>query len=149
MRTTTLGRSTLEVSVLGLGTMTFGAESDEAESHRVLDAFAGAGGTLVDTADVYADGRSEEIVGSWLARRPGARPGLRIATKGRFGVTGQPGASLRADYLRSALDASLRRLGLDAVDLYQIHGPDRRTPLEEVAAFLAAALESGRAAHVG
>jgi aryl-alcohol dehydrogenase (NADP+) len=149
VRTIGLGGTGLEVSVLGLGTMTFGAEADEAASHRILDAFTGAGGTLVDTADVYADGRSEEIIGSWLARRPGGRDRVRLATKGRFAVSGQPGASLRAEYLRRALDASLRRLGVDEVELYQVHGPDRRTPLEEVATFFAEALGSGRVGHVG
>ncbi len=149
MRTTTVGRGGLEVSVLGLGTMTFGAEADEAASHRILDAFVDAGGTLIDSADVYSDGRAEEILGSWLAARPAVRQRVRIATKGRFAVSGQPGASLRADYLRGALDASLRRTGLDAVDLYQVHGPDRTTPLEETAAFFAGALESGRVGFVG
>ena len=118
---TQLGTAGPMVSTLGLGTMTFGAETGPAEAHRMLDTYAAAGGTLLDCADVYADGRSEEIVGTW----PGARDGVLVATKGRFPVTGQPGASLRAGYLRGALDASLRRLRRDAVDIYQAHGPDR------------------------
>lgn len=145
MRMTQLGTAGPMVSTLGLGTMTFGAETGPAEAHRMLDTYAAAGGTLLDCADVYADGRSEEIVGTW----PGARDGVLVATKGRFPVTGQPGASLRAGYLRGALDASLRRLRRDAVDVYQAHGPDRGTPLEEVAEFFAATLASGRAAYVG
>jgi aryl-alcohol dehydrogenase-like predicted oxidoreductase len=149
MRMTTLGSTGFEVSTLGLGTMTFGAESEPEQSHRILDAFVDAGGTLLDCADVYADGRSEEIVGRWLAGRQGMRDRVQLATKGRFAVTGQPGASLRAEYLQRALDASLRRLGVDDVELYQIHGPDRGTPLAEVAEFFAEALTSGRVGHVG
>ncbi|MCY7340414.1 MAG: aldo/keto reductase [Pseudonocardia sp.] len=148
MRTTTMGRKGPEVSVLGLGTMTFGAETEQDEAHRMLDTFVDAGGTLLDCADVYADGRSEEIVGRWL-ERDGNRTRVRIATKGRFAVTGQPGASLRADYLRYALDRSLARLRISDVDIYQVHGPDRSTPLDEVAGFFAEALQSGRVGYVG
>lgn len=144
MHTTQLGTAGPTVSTIGLGTMTFGAETEPAEAHRILDTYAAAGGTLLDCADVYADGLSEEIVGAW----PG-HDGVLVATKGRFPVTGQPGAGLRAEYLRRALDASLRRLRRDAVDLYQVHGPDRSTPLEEVAEFFAETLASGRAAYVG
>jgi aryl-alcohol dehydrogenase-like predicted oxidoreductase len=149
MKTTTLGRTGPQVSVIGLGTMTFGQESEPAESHAILDAFVDAGGTLLDCADVYAGGRSEEILGEWLAAHPGVRDRVQVATKGRFAVPGQSGSGLGAEYLRRALDASLRRLGQPDVDLYQIHGPDRSTPLEEVAGFLAEVLRSGRAGHVG
>jgi len=149
MRTNTLGAAGPEVSAIGLGTMTFGQETDAPEAHRILDTYVAAGGTLVDTADVYAGGESEEIVGRWFAADPTRRNRVRIATKGRFAVPGQPGAGLSAEYLRRALDASLKRLGLPDVDLYQIHGPDRATPLDEVAGFLTEALESGRVAHIG
>jgi aryl-alcohol dehydrogenase-like predicted oxidoreductase len=149
MHTNTLGAAGPAVSAVGLGTMTFGQETDAAEAHRILDTYVGAGGTLVDTADVYAGGESEEIVGRWFAADPARRDRARIATKGRFAVPGQPGAGLSAEYLRRALDASLKRLGLPDVDLYQIHGPDRATPLDEVAGFLTEALVSGRVAHVG
>ena len=81
----TLGGSGCAVSTYALGTMTFGAETDEAESHAQLDAFVEAGGTLVDTADVYAGGASEEIIGRWLADRPAdVRDRVVLATKGRF-----------------------------------------------------------------
>src|SRR3954462_7938720 len=81
----TLGRSGCAVSTLALGTMTFGAETDEAGSHAQLDRFAAAGGTLIDTADVYSRGVSEEIIGRWLARQPAEIRGqLVLATKGRF-----------------------------------------------------------------
>jgi aryl-alcohol dehydrogenase-like predicted oxidoreductase len=138
-----------EVSRLALGTMTFGAESDEAAAQEILDVFVEAGGVLIDTADVYADGQSERFIGEWLRARPGMRDQVVLATKGRFPVTGQPGASLRASYLRSALDASLTRLAVDHVDLYQVHGPDLSTPLEEVAEFFQEAVASGKTTYVG
>src|SRR5215468_4894191 len=87
----TLGRSGCAVSSLALGTMTFGAESDEAGAHRQLDRFVDAGGTLVDTADVYSAGASEEIIGRWLASRPADVTGrVVLATKGRFPVDDSP-----------------------------------------------------------
>ncbi|HZA77857.1 MAG TPA: aldo/keto reductase, partial [Acidimicrobiales bacterium] len=102
-----LGQRGPEVSRLALGTMTFGAESDEAAAQEILDVFVDAGGVLIDTADVYTDGLSERLIGAWLRARPSRRERVLLATKGRFPVTGQPGASLRASYLRAALDASL------------------------------------------
>jgi aryl-alcohol dehydrogenase-like predicted oxidoreductase len=144
-----LGQSGAQVSRIGLGTMTFGAESDEGASRVILDEFVDAGGTLVDTADVYSDGVSEEWIGRWLRDRPGVRERIFLATKGRFPITDQPGASLRPEYLRRALDASLRRLGVDHVDLYQAHAPDEHTSMEELADFFAEAVESGKTRYVG
>ena len=117
-----LGGSGCAVSSLCLGTMTFGAETDEAGAHAQLDRFAAAGGTMVDTADVYAGGRSEEIIGRWFASRPAdlTEP-VVLATKGRFSpLRPAPpnGVGLSARHLTRALDASLGRLGLDSVDLY-------------------------------
>src|SRR5450432_3084376 len=129
----TLGSSGCAVSSLCLGTMTFGAETDEAGSYAQLDRFIEAGGNFVDTADVYAAGRSEEIIGRWFADRPAdlTEP-VVLATKGRFGLDDSPnGAGLSARHLTRALDASLRRLGLESVDLYQVHAWDPLTPLEE------------------
>src|ERR1700746_1628502 len=130
-----LGGSGCVVSSLCLGTMTFGAETDETGAHAQLDRFLEAGGTLVDTADVYGDGRSEEIIGHWPARRPAALPEpVVLATKGRFSSSPSDapnGAGLSARHLTRALDASLRRLGRDAVDLYQVHAYDPLTPLAE------------------
>src|ERR1700757_3497391 len=131
----TLGNSGCAVSSLCLGTMTFGVETDETVAHQQLDRFLEAGGTMVDTADVYGDGRSEEIIGGWFARRPaeGTEP-VGLATKGRFGSShfDRPnGTGLSARHLTRALDASLRRLGRDAVDLYQVHAFDALTPMEE------------------
>src|SRR3712207_1649423 len=133
MRYRLLGRSGCAVSELCLGTMTFGAETDEAGSHEQLDLFVEAGGTLIDTADVYSAGVSEEIIGRWLAARPGdlTEP-VVLATKGRFATDQRPnGNGLSACHLTRALDASLRRLGVDSVDLYQVHAYDAYTPLDE------------------
>ena len=114
----TLGPTGTVVSTLCLGTMTFGTESDEQTAQRQLDRFVEAGGNFVDTADVYAAGVSEQIVGRWLAARPGAREQLVLATKGRFPVGDGPNdGGLSRPRLARALDASLRRLGVEAVDL--------------------------------
>jgi aryl-alcohol dehydrogenase-like predicted oxidoreductase len=146
-----LGRSGCAVSVVALGTMTFGAESSEDVAHAQLDRFFEAGGTLVDTADVYAGGASEEIIGRWLARQNASlRDQVVLATKGRFN-TG-PGANdvgLSRKHLRSALDASLRRLGVDTVDLYQVHAFDPVTPLDETLEFLDDAVHAGKVQYIG
>jgi aryl-alcohol dehydrogenase-like predicted oxidoreductase len=147
----TLGRSGCVVSNLTLGTMTFGTETDEAGSHAQLDAFVDAGGTLIDTADVYSAGVSEEIIGRWLARQPAeVRGQVVLATKGRF-ATGKGhndlGSSRR--HLRDALDASLRRLGIERVELYQMHAFDPLTPLDETLEFLDDAVAAGKIDYVG
>lgn len=139
-----LGRGPV-VSRLALGTMTFGAETAEADAHEQLDAFIAAGGTMVDTADVYAGGESERIVGRWLADR---RVDVTIATKGRFDPpAGSPGAS-RHSLVRS-VDASLARLRVDAVDLYLVHGWDPVTPVEETLDTLSALVREGKVKNVG
>ena len=147
----TLGNSGCAVSAFGLGTMTFGAETDEPGAHAQLDQFAAAGGTLVDTADVYADGRSEEIIGRWLAARPaGITEPVVLATKGRFPLDGSPnGAGLSARHLTRALDASLRRLGVESVDLYQVHAFDPWTPLEETVRTLDGFIRAGKIRYYG
>ena len=98
--------------------MTFGAETDEAGSHAQLDRFVEAGGTLVDTADVYSAGGSEAIIGRWFADRPSdLTERVVLATKGRFPMGDEPNAlGLSTRHLTRALDASLERLGLDVVD---------------------------------
>jgi aryl-alcohol dehydrogenase-like predicted oxidoreductase len=147
----TLGASGAVVSTFALGTMTFGREADEAGSHAQLDAFVEAGGTFIDTADVYAGGMSEEIIGRWLAKRPeDVRSQVVLATKGRFGMGPGPndlGTSRR--HLRNALDASLGRLGVDHVDLYQLHAWDPITPLEETLRFLDDAVQAGKIGYPG
>ena len=147
----TLGRSGCSVSALALGTMTFGAETDEAGAHEQLDLFVEAGGTLVDLADVYSAGAAEEIVGRWLADRPAdVRDRVVLATKGRFPMGEEPNALGNSRrHLRRALDASLRRLGVDHVDLYQLHAWDPLTPLEESLRFLDDAVSAGKVGYPG
>src|SRR5215470_2924268 len=147
----TLGRSGCTVSSLALGTMTFGAETAEPEAHRQLDRFVSAGGTLVDTADVYNSGVSEEIIGRWLASRPAdITERIVLATKGRFPTDDSPnGVGLSAVHLTRALDGSLRRLGVDAVDLYQLHAYDPWTPLEETLRTLDGFVRAGKIRYYG
>jgi aryl-alcohol dehydrogenase (NADP+) len=147
----TLGRSGCAVSSVCLGTMTFGTETGEAAAHQQLDQFIDAGGTLVDTADVYSRGASEEIIGRWFASRPAqVTERVVLATKGRFPLGGAPNdAGLSAVHLTRALDASLRRLGRDAVDLYQVHAYDPLTPLEETLRTLDGFVRSGKIRYYG
>lgn len=147
----TLGRSGCAVSNLCLGTMTFGQETDEAGSHAQLDAFVEAGGNLVDTADVYSAGTSEQIIGRWFANRPAdlTEP-VVLATKGRFPTDDFPnGSGLSTRHLTRALDASLRRLGLDAIDLYQVHAFDPLTPLDETLRTLDGFIRAGKIRYYG
>jgi len=150
MRYRTLGNSGAIVSTFALGTMTFGTEADEATSHAILDDYVAAGGNFIDTADVYSAGVSEEIIGRWLAAHPAEREQVVIATKGRFPMGVGPndlGTSRR--HLTRALDASLRRLGTDQIDLYQMHAWDAVTPLEETLRFLDDAVRAGKIAYYG
>ncbi|MGP4033254.1 aldo/keto reductase [Pseudarthrobacter sp. 1C304] len=150
MQYRTLGTSGAVVSAYALGTMTFGAEATEAESHAILDGYVAAGGNFVDTADVYSSGVSEEIIGRWLAARPDARGRVLLATKGRFPMGAAPndvGNSRR--HLNRALDDSLRRLGVEQIDLYQLHAWDPVTPLEESLGFLQDAVAAGKIAYYG
>jgi aryl-alcohol dehydrogenase-like predicted oxidoreductase len=147
----TLGRSGCAVSNLCLGTMTFGSETDEAGAHAQLDRFVEVGGTLVDTADVYSGGLSEQIIGAWFASRPAdVTEAVVLATKGRFPLDDFPnGAGLSARHLTRALDASLRRLDLDSVDLYQVHAADPWTPLEETLRTLDGFVRAGKIRYYG
>jgi aryl-alcohol dehydrogenase-like predicted oxidoreductase len=151
MRYRNLGNSGCAVSELCLGTMTFGNETDEAGSHAQLDRFVEAGGTFVDTADVYTHGVSEEIIGRWLSDRPrDVTDRVVIATKGRFPFEAVPnagGSSTR--HLTRAIEASLARLGRDSVDLYQVHAWDPHTPLEETLRTLDGFVRSGRTRYYG
>jgi aryl-alcohol dehydrogenase-like predicted oxidoreductase len=146
-----LGRSGCAVSTYGLGTMTFGAEADEESSHAQLDRFVEAGGTFVDTADVYAAGASEHIIGRWFASRPrDVTEPVVLATKGRFAVTDDPNASgLSTRHLARALDASLDRLGRDSADLYQAHAFDPLTPLEETLRTMDGFVRAGKIRYYG
>ena len=147
----TLGRSGCAVSNLCLGTMTFGDETDEAGSHAQLDAFVEAGGNFVDTANVYSSGTSEEIIGRWFANRPpDVTEPVVVATKGRFPMNDSPnGSGLSTRHLTRALDASLKRLGLDAIDLYQVHAFDPWTPLDETLRTLDGFIRAGKIRYYG
>lgn len=150
MKYRTLGASGAVVSTQTLGTMTFGAEADEETSGAILDAFVEAGGTLVDTADVYSAGVSEEIIGRWLARHPTQAAQVVIATKGRFAMGSGPNdVGLSRRHLRTALEASLTRLGTDHIDLYQMHAWDAITPIEETLRFLDDAVSAGKISYYG
>ena len=145
-----LGRSGLAVSRLCLGTMTFGNETDLAGAFAQLDAFVEAGGNFIDTADVYSRGVSEEIIGAWLADRPGVRDQVVIATKGRFPMAAHPnGVGLSRRHLSDALNASLSRLGTDSIDLYQLHSWDPLTPMEEYLRFVDDAVSAGKIHYFG
>jgi aryl-alcohol dehydrogenase-like predicted oxidoreductase len=150
MRYRTLGATGTVVSTQCLGTMTFGAETDEQGSFAQLDRFVEQGGTFVDTADVYSAGAAEEIVGRWLRGRPEVRDSLVIATKGRFAMgPGGNDAGLSRVHLTRALEASLRRLGVEAVDLYQAHAWDPLTPLPETLRFFDDAVRAGKIRYAG
>jgi len=145
-----LGNSGAVVSNYALGTMTFGSESDEATSFRLMDDYVAAGGNFIDTANVYSAGVSEEIVGRWLKNKPSALRDLVITTKGRFPMGDGPNhLGLSRKNLREALDASLKRLGVEHIDLYQIHAFDALTPLDETLRFLDDAISSGKIAYYG
>jgi len=148
MRYRFLGRSGLKVSELCLGAMTFGRETDEKTSHSMLDTFVGAGGTFVDTADVYGQGRSEEILGDWLAQ--GARERVVVATKVRFPMGDGPNdQGLSRGHIRRSVENSLRRLKTDHVDLYQVHAWDGATALEETLSTLDDLVHEGKVRYLG
>lgn len=152
--TTKLGQTGLTVSRLVLGTMTFGLQSDEETSRQILDSAADAGINFLDTADVYplgggltTAGRTEEIIGRWLK---GKREQFILATKcvGKVGPSPwDEGASRK--HILDAIDASLRRLQTDYVDLYQLHSDDASTPLDETLEALDAIVKAGKVRYIG
>ncbi|NYG55844.1 aldo/keto reductase [Nocardioides perillae] len=150
MQQRAVGSTGLTVSRLGLGTMTWGRDTDEHEARDQLVAFVEAGGTLLDTAAGYGAGASETLLGQLLGDVV-ARDDVVLATKA--GISARPDGSRRHDtsrgHLLPALDASLRRLGVDHVDLWQVHLWSGATPLEETLAALDTAVTSGRASYVG
>ncbi len=149
MQQRSLGNTGLTVSRLALGLMTWGSVTDEHEAREQLTAFLDAGGTLLDTAHVYGGGASEELLGSLLAGGV-PRGDVLIATKAGFGVRrGEPAYDASRGALLPSLDLSLRRLGVDHVDLWQVHVWDDSTPLDETLAALDTAVASGRASYVG
>jgi aryl-alcohol dehydrogenase-like predicted oxidoreductase len=144
-----LGKTGTAVSSYALGTMTFGAESDEAASHAMLDRYLEAGGNFVDTADVYTHGASESIIGSWL-KQSGKRDDIVLASKCRFAMGDGPNdAGLSRTHIQRACDASLERLGVETIDLYQAHCWDPATPLEETLAAFDELVTAGKVRYVG
>lgn len=151
-----LGSAGLKVSVLCLGTMQFRWTTDEATSYAVLDAFRDAGGNFLDTADIYSNwaeglrgGEAEAVIGQWLKRR-GGRADMVVATKARGEMwPGPNGEGLSRAHLLRACEDSLRRLGTDYIDLYQLHWPDRDTPIEETLRALDDLVRAGKVRYVG
>ena len=143
-----LGRTGLKVSELCLGAMTFGRESTESESHAILDRFVQAGGNFIDTADVYSRGVSEEILGRWLEGQD--RDALVVATKVRFPMGDDPNeVGLGRKHIMRSVERSLGRLKTDYLDLYQVHGFDPYTPLEETLSALDDLVRRGWVRYLG
>jgi aryl-alcohol dehydrogenase-like predicted oxidoreductase len=158
MKYTQLGRTGLKVSRIVLGTMNFGPQTNEADSHTIMDAALEAGLNFFDTANVYGwgenKGRTEEIIGSWFAKGGHRRDKVVLATK----VYGNMGAGddawpnydrLSALNIRRAVDASLKRLQTDHIDLYQFHHIDRRTPVEEIWQAVDTLIQQGKILYAG
>jgi aryl-alcohol dehydrogenase-like predicted oxidoreductase len=143
-----LGRTGLKVSELCLGAMTFGRESSEEVSYQMLDCFVEEGGNFIDTANVYSHGVSEEILGRWLKDK--GRDDFIIATKVRFSMGSGPNdLGLSRKHILSAIEASLRRLNTDYIDLYQVHMWDPGTPLEETLEALNQLVSAGKVRYLG
>lgn len=142
------GKSGLKVSELCLGAMTFGRESSKEVSFQIMDRFVEAGGNFIDTANVYSTGISESVVGEWLKGKN--RSDLVIATKvrGRMG-DGPNHEGLSRKHIMDQVDASLKRLGTDYIDLYQVHMWDDATPLEETLSTLDMLVKAGKVRYIG
>ncbi len=161
METTRLGRTGLKVSRLCLGTMNFGPETSEPDAFRIMDRALDAGIDFFDTADVYGykasawgtlprEGITEQIVGRWLAQGGGRRDRIVLATK-VYGAMweGPNGRGLSAFHIRRACEDSLRRLGTDRIDLYQMHHVDRDTPWDELWQAMERLIREGKVLYVG
>jgi aryl-alcohol dehydrogenase-like predicted oxidoreductase len=143
-----LGKTGLKVSELCLGAMTFGREATEEISHKMLDQFVAAGGNFIDTADVYTRGVSEEITGRWLKKQK--RDELVIATKVRFPMGEKPNdVGVSRKHIMAGIEASLKRLQTDYIDLYQVHCWDKGTPLEETLSTLDTLVKRGLVRYIG
>lgn len=144
-----LGRSGLKVSRLCMGGLTFGREADEETSLAILDRFTEAGGNFIDTADIYSEGRSEEIIGRWMQTRKTRRQ-IVLATKVFCRTGPDPNdAGLSRRYIFEAVEKSLRRLQTDFIDLYQIHSWDASTPIEETLDALNDLVHQGKVNYIG
>jgi aryl-alcohol dehydrogenase-like predicted oxidoreductase len=151
MKYNTLGRSGAVVSNFALGTMTFGSVTSPPVAREMVTSYMAHGGIVIETADIYNNGHAETIIGEILRDLPAReRSSLVIASKGRFPVGVDPrDAGLSRRHLSRALDASLDRLGVDHIDLYQLHAWDPVTPLEESLDFLADAVHMGKISYGG
>lgn len=155
MKTRLLGKHGRAIHPIGIGAMSFSnfyGTTNKAESHAILDAAMAAGITHIDTANVYGMGTSETVIGTYLKANPQARDHFCIATKGS--ITRNPDGpgnifDNSADHLQSELEASLKRLGVDAVDLFYVHRRDPAVPIEEVTETLAGLVKSGKAKSIG
>lgn len=155
MKQQPLGRSGLHVAPIAFGGNVFNWTANEATSFKLLDAFVGAGFNLIDTADVYSrwapghqGGESEAVIGRWLASRPGMRERIVLATKVGMDM-GEGRKGLRPEWIRQAVDDSLRRLQTDRIDLYQAHTDDTETPLGETLGAFADLIKAGKVRAVG
>ncbi|MGR8009940.1 aldo/keto reductase [Streptomyces hypolithicus] len=159
MKYTQLGRTGLKVSRLVLGTMNFGPQTDEADSHSIMDAALGAGVNYFDTANAYGwganKGRTEEIIGSWFAQDGGRRDKTVLATKCFANMSphdAEPWPNhdrLSALNIRRSVEASLKRLQTDYIDVYQFHHVDRHTPFEEIWQAVDVLIQQGKILYAG
>ncbi|MET7513288.1 aldo/keto reductase [Streptomyces sp. NPDC005480] len=160
MKYTQLGRTGLKVSRLVLGTMNFGPQTDEADSHAIMDTALASGINYFDTANVYGwgenKGRTEEIIGSWFAQGGDRRDKTVLATKVYGNMAGAGTESpwpnhdkLSAVNIRRAVEASLKRLGTDYIDIYQFHHVDRETPFEEIWQAVDVLIQQGKILYAG
>lgn len=150
-----LGQSDLEFAPIAFGGNVFGWTADEATSHRILDAFVDAGFSFIDTADVYsrwvpghAGGESEKVIGSWLKKNPGKRARVQIATKCGMDMP-NVGSGLSREHILRSVDASLKRLGIERIDLFQSHKDDPKTPQEETLSTYGELVKAGKLRWIG
>lgn len=137
----------LSIPTLSLGTMTFGGQTDEAESARIMDYALEQGMTLFDTANIYNGGKSEEIVGRWMKSK---REQVTLITKVGYGMgSGLTSVSLKKEAINREFEASLKRLQTDYVDIYYIHAPDNETTIEETLETMTKLVDSGKVGYVG
>jgi len=156
MKIKRLGRTGLKVSEICLGTMTFGNQADEPTAFAIMDIADRAGVNFIDTADVYPlggglekVGSTETIVGNWIKQR-GVRDRIVLATKCRGAMGSQPNdVGLSRRHIISACEASLKRLQTDTIDLYQVHGPDPETPIDETLRAMDDLVTSGKVRYIG
>ena len=154
MKTMPLGRTGIDVSALCLGAMYFGTRQNQAESFALLDQYYEAGGRFIDTANIYAwwedsgvGGESEPVLGAWIRERKN-RDQLFVASKVGFNYQDVP-VGLTADLIEQECEKSLKRLGLETIDLYYAHVDDRSTPVEETLEAFGRLVQAGKVRHVG